>query len=347
MPGANTEDDVSLREELAATFAESGKGDGDLDSTIDKLDPPAKVEKERDETGKFKAKEETESTEKVEPTDPAAEEVKKDPILKEDRAPTGWNPKVREKWGELPEDVRAEVVRREEASAHGVRQLQEQFKPANDFVQSLAPYIQEAISGGQNPAQYIGNVMAAEKRLRFGTDEERFGALADVADSYGIPLRAILKEALGYDVAPKRIQQQQQQIPAEVQRELEESRRFREQHTQTESQRAAAEITAFAKDKPYFEDVSQDMGLLLEQGRATSLEDAYNKACRMNNDVWDLMQAKGHIKTDAEKLAERQKAASRARTSSSNSAETTSTQDEDDDDIATTIRKAISRGDRI
>lgn len=347
MPGSATEE-VSLREELAATFAESGKGDGDLDTTIDKLDPPEKLEKERDEAGKFKAKEEkVESTEVKEEAKEPLEEVKKDPILKEDRAPTGWNPKVREKWAELPEDIRAEVIRREEASALGVRQLQEQFKPANDFVQSLSPYIQEAITGGQNPAQYIGNVMAAEKRLRQGNDEERFGALADIAEGYGIPLRAILKEALGYDVAPKKIQQQQHALPPEVQRELDENRKFREQHTQTEDQRAKAEIALFAKDKPYFEDVSEDMGLLLEQGRATSLDDAYNKACRMNNDVWDLMQAKGGQKTDAEKLAERQKAASKAKASSSSSAETTSNEDEDDDDIATTIRKTIARNGRI
>src|SRR6187401_549618 len=117
---------------------------------------------ERDEEGKFVAKQgegEVEAAARLQPETgkvpeggeskvpegdspkPAAEgqaPTEGERILKEDKAPRGWTPAAREKWGTIPPDIREEILRREEASAVGVRQLQERYAPVEGFMQSMA-----------------------------------------------------------------------------------------------------------------------------------------------------------------------------------------------------------------
>lgn len=269
-------------------------------------------------------------------------EPAKDPILTQDKPPIGWTPKMRERWGEIPEDVRGEIIRREEASVQGVRQLHEQFEPVRQFAQELGPYIKEALENNTNPGQYIGNVMQAERSLRVGTDQERFAALVDIAEGYGIPLRTILNEALGTDVVP---QSRRAQIPAEVQRELEESRRFRQQ---IEEARAKApvedppEFVEFAKTHEFFEDVREQMAYAIQTQQARTLEEAYELAIVMNKDVRELL-AEREAKNSG--LNDKQRAALGAKVKGgSNVAEVKDDEEFDDgDDTAATIRKAMAK----
>lgn len=348
----NSDTETTLQDDMAAAISElEAKGTTAADA-VDKLEPTSQ---ERDENGKFKSKKE-EAPPKHEKIDPVKEEIKEpvkeeatplggdpDKILSQDKAPSSWTPKAREEWSKLPETARQEILRREEDSVKGIRQLQEQMAPYTQFAQTLEPFIKEAFDNKADPGQYIGNVMQAERRLRTGTAEERFGSLVEIAESYGIPLRKIINDAMGQEIIPDPfLTKSQHSIPPEVQRELEESRRFREEMTSKKSTDDTTalqnQINDFKKDKEFFDDVASDMGLLLEAGRATDLQDAYDKACRLNPEVWELLQERASKPS----LSDKQKAAAKLKGTSSNSAETGNSDFDEDDDTETTVRKAIA-----
>ncbi len=358
-------EETSLQDDMAAAISELEAKGTTASDAVEKLEPTSQ---KRDEDGKFKAKGEKEDVKEAkEPIreeakkEPVKEEAKKEPvkeeakqeplggdpdktILSQDKAPSAWTPKAREAWATLPEEARKEILRREEDSVKGIRQLQEQMAPYTQFANTLEPFIKEAIDGKVDPGQYIGNVMQAERRLRSGTAEERFSSLVEIAEGYGIPLRKIINDAMGQEVIPDPfLTKRQSSIPPEVQKELEEGRKFRQEFQQTQqtqtSQTLQAEIDNFKKDKEFFNDVCEDMGVLLEAGRATDLQDAYDKACRMNQGVYDILQERASKPA----LSDKQKAAAKLKGTSSNSAETGNAEFDDDDDLATTVRKAAAK----
>lgn len=351
-----TEDEeTTLHDDMAAAISElEAKGDTTVADAVDKLEP---TKQERGADGKFKGKteeEEEKGTEEVkkEETDKGTEEqVKKveeqqplggDPekILSQDKAPSSWTPKARESWATLPEDARKEILRREEDSVKGIRQLQEQMAPYTQFAHSLEPFIKEALDGNKNPAQYISDVMHAERRLRTGDAEQRFSALVEIAEGYGIPLRKIINDAMGTELIPHpSLTNKSPSIPPEVQRELEESRKFRQEQLTAQEQESIRAIEEFKKDKEFFDDVSVDMGALMEMGRATTLQEAYDKACQIHPQVSEILRERA----SKPPLNDKQKAAASLKGTSSNSAETADNDFDDDDDTETTIRKAFSK----
>ena len=70
------------------------------------------------------------------------------------------------------------------------------------------------------------------------------------------------------------------------------------------------DIEAFAKEAPYFEDVRETMATLLQSGVASDLKTAYDKAIRLNDDVWQRYQAEAQqAKTQSNVEQKQQKAA--------------------------------------
>lgn len=348
-------EETTLHDDMAAVISELEAKGTTISDAVDKLEPTTQ---ERGEDGKFKAKDEPEKPEvKDESTkEPVKEEPTKEPeqqplggepdkILVQDKAPSSWTPKARESWADLPENVRQEVLRREEDSVKGIRQLQEQMAPYTQFAQTLEPFIKEAFDNKADPGQYIGNVMQAERRLRTGSADDRFSALVEIAEGYGIPLRKIINDAMGQEVIPHpSLAPKAPAIPAEVQRELEEARRFRQDQLTAQEQQSLKEIENFKKDKEFFDDVAQDMGALMEMGRATTLQEAYDMACKINAPVSEILRERAARPP----LTDKQKAAAQLKGTSSNSAETGNADFDDEDDLATTVRKAAAQaGGRI
>ena len=236
------------------------------------------------------------------------EEKKPEPLLKEDKAPQSWSPAAREKWNQIPDDLRKEIIRREEAAAVGVRQLNERFAPAVKFVESLGPILQEARNAGIEPTGYISSVMQTEHALRTADTKGKFNVLLSLADQYGVPLREIINASVGQEVLQKGAQpgQQQMALPPELVQELEENRRWRREQ---EGSRVQSEIVSFSNGKEFFEDVRGQMADLLQSGVAEDLNDAYDKACWADPNIRKVLierERQGQQRTD---ISQRQQAA--------------------------------------
>lgn len=237
----------------------------------------------------------------------AGEEKKPEPILKEDKAPQSWSPAAREKWSQIPDDLRKEIIRREEAAAVGVRQLNERFAPAVKFVESLGPILQEARDSGVDPTGYISSVMQTERALRTADTKGKFNVLLSLADQYGVPLREIINASVGQEVLQRGAQPgQQMTLPPELVRELEESRRWRQEQ---EGSRVQSEIASFSSGKEFFEDVRGQMADLLQSGVASDLNDAYDKACWADPNIRKVLIGRERQGQQRTEITERQAAA--------------------------------------
>lgn len=335
--------ELSIQEEVAAALRES-EGQKEPEVPAPGSEAP-EIEQEdktaaRDDKGRFAPKSEEKTSETIPEEDTTKKPLVEEPTphLSKDKPPSSWSPTVREKWRDLPEDVRTEIIRREEAGAAGVRKIQEELAPVRHLSESLAAFYDEARQHGVAPQDFnrhVSSTMAAERALRNPDPAGRFEALLGIADTYGIPLRQLLQ------VPPQAGQQQPPQpvVPPQVQQELEASRQWREQQL---SSKAEETVTQWSKGKEFFEDVRQDMAFLVESGRATDLDTAYDMACGMNAEVRKVLETR---RGSQDQIKQRQEAAEKA-----NLAKSTSVVEpevvEDPDDVYSIVRSQMLKSGR-
>lgn len=326
MAEATTEGGEKPNDDLKSDLADALKADaGEPEAKKD--EPEGKKTTSAEEAPDVPAAK-PDPTKTEEAAKPDAEGVK----LDDKRAPSSWSAKVREKWAELPEEVRAEVLRREESHANGVRKLQEEFTPVRQFTESLGGVIQEAASLGQAPVQYIQNLAAAERGLRSGAPEQRFEVLLNLADQYGLPLRQYLNLPAGEKPAV----QQPAALPPQVQQELEASRQFRQKFEQDNVQ---SQIRQFSQDKEFFEDVRALMADFMDSG-AKSLQDAYDRAIWAHPEVRQVLLERER-KAATESATKQRRASAAGASVNSGSPELDVTTGEEDGSIEDIIRQSI------
>lgn len=232
------------------------------------------------------------------------------------KPPQGWRPDAKAKWDSIPEDIRREIIRRESDSAAGVAKLRKQYEPAERLYNEVAkhaPYFQKI---QQNPIEYIDQLVQTEQTLNTGNPAQRMETILNLADQYGVPMRQALDSAMGGKLN-NFIQQAHQQfksppnLPPEIQRELQEARRFREQITNNAAQ---AELQAFMDTQPeYFEEVKEDMAKLLETGVCDSYKDAYETAVWRNPEIRQREIERHQAQNRQQALKQRQQAAAAVR----------------------------------
>jgi hypothetical protein len=197
--------------------------------------------------------------------------------------------------------VRAEVHRREREAAH-VMQQTAQARQVTDFVgqlqQKYAPALQ---AEGVDALTASANLMNLASRLRFGTPVEKAQLAATIVRNYGVDVNALADalDSLPAGMQPLHGQPQTQQgmyqdprvdmLFAQLQG-LQQSRQ--EQVVQT----AVKEVETFGSDKEFFEDVREDMADLMDLAAKRkidlSLEQAYERACKMQPEISRVLDAR-------------------------------------------------------
>lgn len=205
------------------------------------------------------------------------------------KPPQGWTQAMKDKWSTIPEDVRNEITRREEATANGVQRLMERYEPMAGIYNVVQPFGQYFQHIQEDPQQYLHSMITMEQTLRLGNPAQKMELLMAVAETYGVPLRNVLNEALGgkFDEMMQQAHQHHQTpppVPPEIMRELQEQRQWR---SQMEDSAAEGELAEFAEQPghEYLDYLRDDMADLLESGVVESYQDAYDLAAWRNPQV--------------------------------------------------------------
>ena len=294
--------------EAALDQAEEGTLEAPVEKEIEVNDDPIQAENEeaspkesndRDEKGRFKAKEGNTDQDTVEEPELVAEAS--DVLDEEIKRPTTWKKEYVEVWNKMQEGKpldKAEFAKfaeyanqRESEYKKGVSAYKAEADNARQLTEAIGPFVPELQKHGIHPVTWIQSLGRAHYTLANGTYEQKINAFNRLAQDYGIQLNQDALQMPEQAYVDPYQQQLMQQLQA-TQQQVAQLSQIREQE---ENARLSNEISRVSSNKerfPHFDMVREDMAQLLERGIAQDLETAYAKAVRINDEAYKLDQDK-------------------------------------------------------
>ena len=206
-------------------------------------------------------------------------------------APSTWPAEHREAFSDLPEEQQNFMLQREKerdaAFTRKTTELAEQRREVEGVAGVLAPYKEQMRAHGISEAEYISRLMSYDNALR----QNPQAAIGQLAQHYGINLSNDSGADWVDETPPapqfQQLQQQLNNTNAEL-KSLKQGQINREHH------QIMGQVDGFATETdskgnlkhPHFEAVRERMGRLVNAGETTDLQEAYEKAVRMDDDLF-------------------------------------------------------------
>jgi len=251
----------------------------------------------RDEQGRF-APRAAEQTQEAEP-----------PVWR--RPPASWKKEYHDIWQKADPKMQEYAWQREEQMRAGVEPLLAKAQFADTMQQAIEPYLPTIQGMGLTPEKAVSALMQADYTLRTAPPQQKMQLFAQLAQSYGINLGAM---GANPQVAP---QNSVDPLVWQLQNELNNVRGevmgWKQQQEMQQNQQLLTEINQFSLKADHFEEARPTMIQLLQSGMAETLEDAYEKAIRLNPDLFDQVSKAQQAEQAAKQAKEYNRAAKAAR----------------------------------
>ena len=248
--------------------------------TPEATEPAAERTDGRDEHGRFAPKPDAPKADAskeaaVAPAEPVQGNLEAPPV----RPPPGWSPASKAEFDKLPAHVQADIAKRKTEVNQGFAKLSE--------YKDLEPLAALAKQNGTTLSAAVNNYRHFEVQL----EKDFLGGIDLLCQRFGVH-PASLAQAMAQRVggqAQAQPQQQRQAPQFDPTTVVEQARAAMRAEMQQEQ--VAQAVQTFARDPKnvYFENVKGTMAKLMQSDLATSLEDAYDKACRMTPEVASLI----------------------------------------------------------
>lgn len=215
----------------------------------------------------------------------------------------------REQFRALPPEAQQLVAKYAERREGDIeRHIAGQTQELGDKAKALDT-LEEVLSQhrGDRPVDYPAEAKAIGELAALNQHALRdpVGYIHWFAERVGLDLQN-LHQYRGPDPQVLQLQDQLQ----EVQRTLSETQR-NQSDAATEAQQR--EIEKFAENHEFFDDVRDTMSALIDSGQASDLGGAYDKAIRLNDDVWAVVQERERKKQAKDSQLDRARAAKAAK----------------------------------
>lgn len=186
--------------------------------------------------------------------------------------PARFSADAKAAWKDVPESVRGEVRRAMTEMERGIQQYQQALDP-------LKPYMEQARRSGTTIDAALKSYVAMENTLR----QNPAAGLRALAQNLGMTpadMASLLTgQAAEGDQTAQRENVRMQQYIGQLQQKIEQ---LEQSFTATRQQTIEESVTKFAREHPRFDELSTEIVRLLETGYAADLEEAYEKAERLN-----------------------------------------------------------------
>jgi len=252
---------------------------------------------QRDEKGRF-----ARQTAEPEQTD---EEM---PVWK--RPPVSWKKDFHDIWAKADPKMQEYAWQREEQMRQGVEKVMTKAQFADAMQEAIAPYLPTIQGMGLSPEKAVSALMQADYTLRNAQPQQKLQLFAQLAQSYGINLGAVA----GNPNAP---QTSVDPLVYQLQNELNNVRGevmgWKQAQEMQQNQVLLDEINIFSQKAEHFEEVRPAMIQLLQGGMAETLDEAYEKAVRLDKDLSDRVQKAQQAEQATKQAREYTRAAKAAR----------------------------------
>lgn len=200
-------------------------------------------------------------------------------------------------------------VQREKEYATGVSTYKAEAHHARELQTAMEPFMADLQRHNIQPTQWIQNLGNAHRTLALGSPEQKLQMFARLAQDYGVPLPAITQAQQG------QIDPTIAALMAEIHHLKQGVNTVTSRWEQQEAEAVKGMLSKFNDtDKyPHFNQVRETMAQLLESGLAPDLDQAYTKAVRMNDDVWQAEQQRQATANAAQQQASQAAAAAKAK----------------------------------
>ena len=237
-------------------------------------------------------------------------------------APISWRAEEKALWKDVPPSIRKVIQRRELETQRALSTSAQSRKFQEEFVRTVSPFAHLIRAQNSTPMAAVQNLMATAAGLMTGNSQQKAAIVAEIVANYGVDIRA-LDQALSQ--APQNPNAGQASLPPQFAHALAPVYQFMEQ-VQTQRQtfqerqaaKAAEDIEKFGSDKPFFEDVREDMADIIEagarRGKVITLEAAYKAAIAANPQFSDAVNQQ---RTQQQTLSEAAATLARARRAAS------------------------------
>jgi len=220
---------------------------------------------------------------------------------------------------EVVEDAKVEEVVIPQETQEYIAQLEGEKQISDTFRSIVEPHFDFLESIGSNPFVHAQELFQLSRALHTADDAGKASILADLFVSFGVSADAIeaaLNERLTRP-APDPVLQKLDRL----EQQLAQKNQPAPQAPQAPqpSPEMVKQVQEFSSKHEFFETVKQDMGVLLQNGRAANLKEAYTLACRMNDQVQATLRERG--KTAAQASRQSVKSTSTAPKSTSSSSD--------------------------
>ena len=320
--------DIPIEETIrAAIRGEDTPAVNDTAAPIETAD--AKADRLRDEAGRFteagKSKPRETLTLKEKPEAVAGVKVET-PLLgglqsvNTVQAPKGLRPEFKEKFKDLSPDWQAEITRREADAAKVLAAQDEERLLGKRIHEAAMPYIPTIKAEGGTVEKAFADLLQTAHVLRQGTDMQKANTVAAVMQQFKVSPQALFSILQGGNVntgnqfvpgahpAVESLQQRLDRLEQDRQAEVQQ-RQFQE----TQSLQGQIEDFSTKPGHEHFERVRTRMGVLIENGLADDLEDAYQQAIYADPDIRSTLiasqanagqrQSESRVRTEAARYA--------------------------------------------
>lgn len=225
-----------------------------------------KAERARDDKGKF-AKSDTKQTET---TLEATNENQPKP------SPKSLKKELADKhWATLDPELQDALLQRDDDFAKGIESYKSKADFADKMQSSIAPYMATINQFGVSPDVAVSELLKSDHTLRYGNEYQKTEMMLQIFRDYGISPQAVFNRL--QNGAPQ-IDPAIAPVYQELQTLKQQQQRWQQEQQAREQQALTSEIERAKEGKEHFDLVREDMAALLQAGRASNLDDAYDKA---------------------------------------------------------------------
>jgi len=253
----------------------------------------------RDAAGKFAGQ--------AAPVEAAPEPVAEPPVW--ERPPQSWKKEKHGLWETAAPELREYAFQREEEMRNGVLPLQEKARFADAMQAAVDPYLPTIRGLGVDAPTAVKALLEADRMLRSSAPQEKLAYLQKLAQNYGIDLSGAAELPEGSPQADHRYSNLAIQMN-EIRGQLQAGK---DAAQAAEDRTMQADISKFSSTHEHFDALKPVMVQLLNSGVSASLEDAYSKALRLDDGLFQSSQKSQQDAAIAEKRAAADKVAKSAR----------------------------------
>lgn len=239
--------------------------------------------------------------------------------------PAGWGAQARAEYAKLSPAVQQQVHKREADFHKGLSEYKQSADVGREIMADFAPYLPHMRANNVTPKQLVQAWTNLEYKLHSATTPEgKAKVMLEAAKAYGVDAAhmaaaagIVTPPAVGADGQPvvtapivdprfKALEDRLAQVTTHL--ETEKNAQARIEYTKIED-----EVRMFAQTPghEHFEAVRHDMSALMQTGRASSMDDAYNKAIWANPEVRAILLEQQRV-DEANRAVEKAAAAKKA-----------------------------------